>query len=86
MRHCDSSYFIIFFKVPLAILGSFSFHKNFRIILCIFTARNPAGILILIADNYSSICGKLTLLLFRIFQAMNIILFRFSLMFFTSVL
>ena len=34
--------------------------------------KNPAGILILIVDNYRSICGKLTPLLFRTFQSMNI--------------
>ena len=67
-------FYFSFFKVPLAILGSFSFHRNFRITLSIFAVKYPAGILILIVDNYRSICGKLTPLLFRTFQSMNITL------------
>lgn len=63
-----------FFQSSFSYLGSFSFHRNFRITLSIFAVKNPAGILILIVDNYRSICGKLTPLLFRIFQSMNITL------------
>ena len=61
IREHDTSSFILFFKIVLAILGLLCFHISFRII-CSSSAKNAIGILIGIALNLWIALGSMVIL------------------------
>ena len=60
--NCDSSRFVLFFMIVLAILSLLHFHVNFRIKLSI-SVKNVVGILIGIALNLWSNLGSIHILM-----------------------